>query len=246
MRDLPPGSAVTIYPPMRIHTRSEIREGNFFSETVFRIRIVPHMSGDWQIPSVQIVAFNPGAQKYETLETQAFMLRALPPISSQGGQRQTPSSLLEDALPVPIVLAARVPNGLPSVLWFLLAPGLCAMALLLIQWRTRYRRMVSARTPLNMLIEHEASFRGATEANQQLSSLKKILAARGGIVLSSNRQVLAERLLGAGLSEAEAQVLSEAITALMHSAYSDGLGLDEARVLQMLVMTQKMHNPTRG
>jgi len=150
--DAPPDKGYRAYDDSPEITAS-VEEGRLSSVATFRRAVVPSAEGSLTVEPVELVVFDPDAERYLRLKTDPITLRVTPGEAADGqvrsfgddggqapDQRQDVETLAEDILPVPGDARVRDRSLRSTMPWALSMPALPAVGLVALAVEGALRR----------------------------------------------------------------------------------------------------------
>ncbi len=229
--------AFRLYPMVRDKIAEDIHLNQFRSITSFRIRLLALHSGNYTLPPVQIVTFDPSTHQYKTLASNPIPVQVIPAIHAfTTEQSQIHTSRMDKAEPRSITLR-KTPHPKPLSLWLLLiAPILFAGAFIGIACHRRHQQRRDSQQRGDRIRDLSQTLAHAETADKQLVALRSLLDIRYGI----GRNLAASELnseIDNRFSPEDAELLHQKLTKLHTLSYSthDPLGADDIQELTRIL-----------
>ena len=235
--------AFKLYPAVRDKITEDIHLNQFRSVTSFRIRLLALHSGNYTLPPVQIVTFDPSAHQYRTIASDPMPVQVMPAIHTfTTEQSQIHTSRMDKAEPRSISLR-KTPPSKPISLWFLLvAPILFAGTLGGMAVYRKRRQHHNDMERNDRIRELSQSLADAQTADSQLEALRSLLEIRYGIGRNLGSSELKSEIENR-FSPEDSGELNQILTELHTLSYSTHAPLSADEIQQL---TRILDNDLRG
>ncbi len=226
-----------LYPMVRDKIEESVQQSQFRSVSSFHVRLLALQSGNYTLPPVQLVTFDPSSHQYKTITSDPISVQVLP-IFHEISTEQTliHTSRMDKATPRPIYLI-KTRTSTPLSLWFMLvAPLLFACALGGVLYHKKRRQHLSDLERHAHIQSLMHSLQTADSSDSQLEAIRSLLETRYQIERNlSTAQI--ETAIADRFSAEDAALLHQHLSKLHTLSYSthDPLSPDEIQSLSEIL-----------